>query len=142
MDGEINVPSVEDVVVSMVADVDNISVGSNGGTAVAGAGVDSGLPAMPSAKICLSDDTGWMAKSTYLLSKMLLGPLEPMSTMMAPMEALVVQLQGKVLWFRGYRPSPLLQRYVQMIMDAERNQHTFYFIDIGPGVGPSPNPLS
>ena len=52
MDGEINVPSVEDVVVSMVADVDNISVGSNGGPAVAGAGVDSELPPMPSAKIC------------------------------------------------------------------------------------------
>ena len=46
------VPSVEDVVRSMVADVDNISVGSNGGPAVAGAGVDSGLPPLPSAKIC------------------------------------------------------------------------------------------
>ena len=52
MDGEINVPTVEDVIGSMVADVDNISVGSNGGPAVAGAGVDSELPPMPSAKIC------------------------------------------------------------------------------------------
>ena len=94
MDGEIDVPSVEDVVGSIVADVDNISVGSNGGSAVAGAGVDSGLPAMPSGKICLSDDTGWMAKLAYLLSKMLLGPLEPMLTM-------IVQLQGQVLWFQG-----------------------------------------
>ena len=52
MDGEINVPSVEDVVGSIVADVDNISVGFNWGTAVAGAGMVSGLPAMPSEKIC------------------------------------------------------------------------------------------
>ena len=84
MDGEINIPSVEDVVGSIGADVDND--GSNGGTgsAVAGEGVVvSGLPAIPSsAKIC-SDDNGCRAKSTYL-----------------------------------------------------------YFIDIGPGVGPSPNPLS
>ena len=83
-----------------------------------------------------------MAKSTYLLSKMVLGPLEPMLTMMAPMEALIVQLQGQVLWFRRYRPCPLLQRFVQMIPDAERNQRTFYFIDIVPGVRPSPNPLN
>ena len=83
-----------------------------------------------------------MAKSTYLLSKMLLGPLEPMLTMMAPMEALIVQLQGQVLGFRGYRPCPLLQRFVnQMVTDAERNQHTFHHINMGPGVGPSPNSL-
>ena len=61
MDGEISIPSVEDVVGSIGADVDNDS-------AVAGAGVVvSGLMAMPSsAKIC-SDDNGCRAKSTYLL---------------------------------------------------------------------------
>ena len=68
MDGEINIPSVDEVVGSIGADVDND--GSNGGTgsAVAGEGVVvSGLPAIPSsAKIC-SDDNGCRAKSTYLL---------------------------------------------------------------------------
>ena len=41
-------------------------------------------------------------------------------------------MAGAGVGVRGYRPCPLLQRsVVQMITDAERNQHTFHFIKMG-----------
>ena len=66
----------------------------------------------------------YIQNCNYLLSKMLLCPY------VAPMEALIVQWQGQVLEFRGYRPCHL-QRFVdQMQEDGWRNQ--LHFVDMGP----------
>ena len=67
----------------------------------------------------------YIQNCTYLLSKMLLCPY------VAPMEALIVQWQGQVLGFRGYRPCHL-QRFVDQMMQEDGWRNQLHFVDMGP----------